>query len=69
MTPLNDLHIDLLFIFIALRRAIKSSLVKPEQEKSHVHSFPVGEEKYNAESDNWTKTCSECGFQVTFEKM
>lgn len=24
---------------------------------------------YNEETDEWTKTCESCGFQVNFEKM
>ena len=50
---------------VALRRSVKTRL----PENSHVHTYPVGEETYDSESDTWTKTCADCGFQVTFEKM
>lgn len=60
--------ISLLFFsfFLALRKSVVKGRLP---EDNHVHTFPSGGEKYNSEDDSWTKTCADCGFQVTFEKM
>eukprot|EP00053_Salpingoeca_punica_P015932 m.148337 g.148337 ORF g.148337 m.148337 type:complete len:393 (-) comp16834_c3_seq27:3099-4277(-) len=39
------------------------------KDTQHTHVYPPGEEVHNPETDEWTKTCSECGFEVVFEKM
>lgn len=51
-----------------LRRAVRSSMVQPSST-SHEHTFPPDKEIYDPSSDTWTKTCVDCGYQVTFEKM
>lgn len=43
-------------------------MIKPATG-THVHNFPSGKEVHNAEDDTWTKTCTECCYSVTFEKM
>ena len=35
---------------------------------SHTHSFSP-DEQYDEESDTWTKVCSECGFEVQYERI
>eukprot|EP00730_Choanoeca_flexa_P018494 TRINITY_DN8995_c0_g1_i2.p1 TRINITY_DN8995_c0_g1~~TRINITY_DN8995_c0_g1_i2.p1 ORF type:complete len:303 (+),score=65.37 TRINITY_DN8995_c0_g1_i2:2-910(+) len=40
-----------------------------KQRKKHEHVFRPEDEVYNEEEDEWTKTCAECGFQVTYEKL
>ena len=59
-----------LTLFAELRRAVRSSLVQSSSSsKHHEHVFPVDTEVYDSDSDTWTKTCSQCGYRVTFEKM
>lgn len=53
---------------LELRRAVRSSMIKPVSG-THTHDFPAGKEVHNTEDDTWTKTCTECGYSVTFEKM
>ena len=53
---------------IELRRAVRSSMLQTSSAP-HEHTFPPGKEVHDTESDTWTKTCTECGYQVTFEKM
>ena len=55
-------------LFAELRRAVRSSLVQ-STSKHHEHVFPTDSEVYDPTSDTWTKTCSECGYRLTFEKM
>ncbi|XP_065891117.1 DNA repair protein complementing XP-A cells homolog isoform X2 [Dysidea avara] len=57
-----------------LRQQIEFSVSKPSKSYApHVHKFPApgekGGEVYDADSDTWSKTCSECGHTITFEKM
>ena len=35
---------------------------------AHTHSFSP-DEVYDEESDTWTKTCTECGFEVQYERL
>lgn len=55
-----------------LRKAVRTSTWRKDLSK-HEHTFPKegeeGGETYNEETDTWTKTCKECGYQVSFEKM
>uniref|UniRef100_H2Z4Z7 XPA C-terminal domain-containing protein n=1 Tax=Ciona savignyi TaxID=51511 RepID=H2Z4Z7_CIOSA len=48
-----------------LRKEVRSSLYSV---KVHGHQHSFGDEKQINE-DEWTKTCSSCGHQITFEKM
>jgi len=57
-----------------MRQQIEFSIPKPSKSYApHVHKFPApgekGGEVYNPDSDTWSKTCSECGHTITFEKM
>ena len=36
---------------------------------SHTHTYRTEDETYDEASDTWTKTCTGCGFQVTYEKI
>ncbi len=57
-----------LLVLLDLRRAVRSSQMKPSSS-THIHTFPTDQETHNSDDDTWTKTCSSCGYQVTFEKM
>ena len=48
-----------------LRKTVRSSLFTKDLS-AHIHSF--GEEIYNEETDEYSKTCS-CGHTQTYEKM
>lgn len=50
-----------------LRRAVRTSTWKKDTNR-HKHEFEE-EEEYNEETDEWTKTCKTCGYQLTYEKM
>nr|XP_018906309.1 PREDICTED: DNA repair protein complementing XP-A cells [Bemisia tabaci]XP_018906311.1 PREDICTED: DNA repair protein complementing XP-A cells [Bemisia tabaci]XP_018906312.1 PREDICTED: DNA repair protein complementing XP-A cells [Bemisia tabaci]XP_018906313.1 PREDICTED: DNA repair protein complementing XP-A cells [Bemisia tabaci] len=52
----------------ALRMNVRSSLFnKTTAAAAHEHTF--GAETYNADDDDYTRTCTSCGFSETFEKM
>ncbi|XP_073977045.1 DNA repair protein complementing XP-A cells homolog Xpac [Rhodnius prolixus] len=52
----------------ALRMAVRSSLYnKTSSSGTHVHEY--GEESYNEEEDNYSRTCEKCGFVEMFEKL
>ena len=44
-------------------------LPPPPGQASHEHRFSLGEEVYSPDTDLWTKSCQECGYQISFEKM
>lgn len=50
-----------------LRRAVRTSTWKKDTSR-HEHEFAESE-VYNEETDEWTKTCKTCGYQLTYEKM
>lgn len=50
-----------------LRMEMRSSLYDRTTKAPHNHEY--GEEKYNEEEDNYTHTCTICGFVEIFEKM
>lgn len=50
-----------------LRKEVRSSLYDKTQKASHTHKF--GGDVYNEDEDNYSHTCSICGFEETFEKM
>ena len=57
-----------------MRQQIEFSVSKPSKSYApHMHKFPApgekGGEVYDPDSDTWSKTCSECGHTITFEKM
>ncbi|EDQ91270.1 uncharacterized protein MONBRDRAFT_23509 [Monosiga brevicollis MX1] len=39
------------------------------QRVVHEHTFNPEDEVYDEEEDQWTKTCADCGFKVTYERM
>ncbi|XP_052796367.1 DNA repair protein complementing XP-A cells homolog [Mya arenaria] len=49
-----------------LRLAVRSSLLKKDRGK-HEHEF--GQEKYDEEEDEYSKTCTTCGYTMNYEKM
>ena len=49
-----------------LRKAVRSSLFTKDLS-AHIHSF--GEEIYNEETDEYSKTCCTCTYTQTYEKM
>ncbi|KAI0242933.1 XPA_C domain-containing protein [Lamellibrachia satsuma] len=49
-----------------LRMSVRGSLWRKKTE-GHEHSY--GEETYNEEEDNYSKTCSTCQHVMTYEKM
>jgi len=49
-----------------LRKTVRSSLFTKDLA-AHIHSF--GEEIYNEETDEYSKTCSTCSQTQTYEKM
>ncbi|KAK9500169.1 hypothetical protein O3M35_001481 [Rhynocoris fuscipes] len=52
----------------ALRMAVRSSVYnKTTTSGFHVHEY--GEEVYNEDDDNYSKTCEKCGFVETYEKL
>ncbi|KXJ28889.1 DNA repair protein complementing XP-A cells homolog [Exaiptasia diaphana] len=55
-----------------LRKAVRTSTWRKDLSK-HEHVFPKegeeGGETYDEETDTWTKTCKDCGYQLNFEKM
>ncbi|KAL1131709.1 hypothetical protein AAG570_011322 [Ranatra chinensis] len=52
----------------ALRMVVRSSLYDQRVNNApHEHEF--GEEVYDSEEDNYTRTCLTCEFKETFEKM
>ena len=57
----------LFFHATELRRAVRTSTWKKDTSR-HQHQFEE-EEEYNEETDEWTKTCKTCGYQLTYEKM
>ena len=50
-----------------LRRAV--NLTGLRSPRIHEHVYPAGQDVYDSGADLWTKTCSVCGHQVTFEKL
>lgn len=50
----------------SLRMQVRSSLF---QKDVSVHEHEFGEETYNEEEDEYSKTCSTCGYTQTYEKM
>ena len=46
--------------------AVRSSLWKKDLGP---HEHVYGEEMYNSESDEYSKTCTECGYVHSYEKM
>ncbi|XP_025078157.1 DNA repair protein complementing XP-A cells homolog [Pomacea canaliculata] len=50
----------------ALRMAVRSSLWRKEMT-GHEHVY--GEETYNDDDDEYSKTCTTCGHVMTYEKM
>lgn len=58
---------DLFFHATELRRAVRTSTWKKDTSR-HQHQFEE-EEEYKEETDEWTKTCKTCGYQLTYEKM
>ena len=46
--------------------AVRSSLWKKDMG-GHEHTY--GEETYDEEEDEYSKTCTECGHTLTYEKM
>jgi len=50
-----------------LRMKVRSSLFDRTSKGPHVHLY--GEDVYNADEDNYTHTCTQCGFSEEFEKM
>lgn len=59
-------------LFAELRKAVRTSTWQKDLSK-HQHVYPKegeeGGETYDEETDMWTKTCKDCGYQVEFEKM
>jgi DNA-repair protein complementing XP-A cells len=51
-----------------LRRAVSGG-GRTVSTQSHQHLFPPDSEVYNEDDDTWSKTCSECGYTTTYEKM
>ena len=51
---------------IELRKAVRSSIMR-STPRSHEHSYAP--EIYSPDDDVWTKTCTECGHQISYEKM
>ena len=49
-----------------LRKAVRSSLFT-KNLSAHTHSY--GEEVYDEDKDEYSKTCEECGHLLTYEKM
>lgn len=54
------------FSLSALRMAVRSSLWRKEMT-GHEHVY--GEETYNDDDDEYSKTCTTCGHVMTYEKM
>ncbi|XP_031847127.1 DNA repair protein complementing XP-A cells homolog Xpac [Nomia melanderi] len=50
-----------------LRMQVRSSLYNKTSKATHTHEF--GEDTYNEEDDNYTHTCTTCGYEETYEKM
>ncbi|CAH2049780.1 unnamed protein product, partial [Iphiclides podalirius] len=50
----------------ALRMAVRSSLYD-RSSRAHRHRF--GEERHDADADEYSRTCEECGHVETYEKM
>ncbi|XP_058809322.1 DNA repair protein complementing XP-A cells homolog [Phymastichus coffea] len=50
-----------------LRMEVRSSLYDKTQKASHTHVY--GDDTYNSDDDTYTHTCTECGFEETYEKM
>nr|ACO10589.1 DNA-repair protein complementing XP-A cells homolog [Caligus rogercresseyi] len=51
-----------------LRMKVRGSLFSRKlEELPHTHSF--GEEVYHEDEDEYSKTCTECGYKDTYEKM
>lgn len=51
----------------ALRMEMRSSLYDRTTKAAHTHEY--GEETYHEDDDNYTHTCTICGFVETYEKM
>ena len=49
-----------------LRMAVRSSLWRKETS-GHEHEY--GDETYDDDSDEYSKTCKTCGHVLTYEKM
>ncbi|KPJ00373.1 DNA repair protein complementing XP-A cells-like [Papilio xuthus] len=50
----------------ALRMAVRSSLYDGTHAQ---HDHRYGEESYDAETDQYTRACADCGHTQTYEKM
>ncbi|KAI5709460.1 hypothetical protein M8J76_001372 [Diaphorina citri] len=53
----------------ALRMAVRSSLFNKISTSPSSHSHQFGMEVHNEEDDTYTRKCSTCDFEETFEKM
>ena len=49
-----------------LRMSMRSSLYKREQV-AHEHQF--GQETYDSEEEEYSRTCTTCGYKESYEKM
>lgn len=50
-----------------LRMEMRSSLYDRTSKGPHTHEY--GEETYHEDDDNYTHSCTVCGFVETYEKM
>ncbi|KAK5644704.1 hypothetical protein RI129_006004 [Pyrocoelia pectoralis] len=50
-----------------LRMAVRSSLYNKTSAAAHTHEF--ASETYNSDDDNYTRVCTTCQYEETFEKM
>lgn len=50
-----------------LRMEVRSSIYDKTTKVNHTHVY--GEETYNEDEDNYSHTCTICGFVETYEKM
>lgn len=56
--------------FLELRSTVysqSSASARRSSSSSHKHEYAT--EEYDPSTDTWTKSCSQCGHTVTFEKM
>ncbi|XP_043282808.1 DNA repair protein complementing XP-A cells homolog [Venturia canescens] len=50
-----------------LRMEVRSSMYDKTTKASHTHVF--GGDTYNKDDDTYTHTCTDCGYEETYEKM
>lgn len=62
------LFVAVSLICAELRKAVYAS-TNSVLSRSHQHSYLAENEKYDPSTDTWSKTCSDCGHTITFEKM